>query len=70
MELTTRTFVRYGGPRVAVVRWLCHAAAFAVLAVALPIAAHAQFVMATVGVGTEPVSVAVNPVTNKIYVAN
>src|SRR5437899_467378 len=34
------------------------------------LAAHAQTVTATVGVGSEPYSVAVNPVTNKIYVAN
>ena len=33
-------------------------------------AAHAQTVTATLGVGTRPQSVAVNPVTNKIYVAN
>ena len=35
-----------------------------------PLAGHAQSVTATVPVGTLPVAVAVNPVTNKIYVAN
>src|SRR5947209_7290400 len=34
------------------------------------VAAHAQTVTATVLAGTGPSSVAVNPVTNKIYVAN
>jgi YVTN family beta-propeller protein len=34
------------------------------------LAAHAQTVTTTVTVGTTPFSVAVNPVTNKIYVAN
>src|SRR5438105_1903115 len=34
------------------------------------LAVHAQTVTATVGAGTQPQSVAVNPVTNKIYVAN
>src|SRR5207253_1569837 len=35
-----------------------------------PLAAHAQTVIATVGVGTGAFQVAVNPVTNKIYVVN
>jgi YVTN family beta-propeller protein len=34
------------------------------------LAAHAQTVTATLMAGTNPISVAVNPVTNKIYVAN
>src|SRR5258706_16455269 len=34
------------------------------------LSAHAQTAIATVGVGTGPSYVAVNPVTNKIYVAN
>src|SRR2546422_894162 len=34
------------------------------------LAVHAQTVTATVGAGTSPRSVALNPVTNKIYVAN
>jgi YVTN family beta-propeller protein len=34
------------------------------------LAAHAQTVTTTVKAGTTPYSVAVNPVTNKIYVAN
>src|SRR3989442_13650111 len=34
------------------------------------LAVHAQTVTATVGAGNGPYSVAVNPVTNKIYVAN
>jgi hypothetical protein len=34
------------------------------------IAAHAQTVTATVPVGTNPFDIAVNPVTNKIYVTN
>ena len=32
--------------------------------------APAQKVAATVAVGTTPIAIAVNPVTNKIYVAN
>lgn len=32
--------------------------------------AGAQTKVATIGAGTEPLAVAVNPVTNKIYVAN
>src|SRR5438876_8321881 len=38
---------------------------------ALPLpAAHSDVVVATIPVGAEPYAVAVNPVTNKIYVAN
>ena len=37
--------------------------------VACPLS-DAQTVMTTVGVGMSPIAVAVNPVTNKIYVAN
>src|ERR1700689_4036770 len=32
--------------------------------------AHAQVAIITVAVGSEPYGIAVNPVTNKIYVAN
>src|ERR1700722_10885869 len=49
---------------------LHRAAVFLALAVALPAAGHAQIVTATLAAGTNPRSVAVNPVTNKIYVAN
>jgi YVTN family beta-propeller protein len=51
-------------------RGLRSAAVLAVLALALPLAAHAQTVTATLAVGTTPLSVAVNPVTNNVYVAN
>src|SRR5712664_681651 len=45
--------------------------ASALAALALwPLAGHAQSVTATVAVGTAPLAVAANPVTNKIYVAN
>ena len=37
---------------------------------ALSLSADAQAVVATVAVGTNPQAVAVNPNTNKIYVAN
>jgi hypothetical protein len=36
----------------------------------LPTAGWGQAVTATVPVGTNPVAIAVNPTTNKIYVAN
>ena len=47
-------------------RWLHRAAAFALLA----IPACAQTVTATLDSGAGPVSVAINPATNMIYVAN
>lgn len=42
----------------------------AVLICGLCLAVHAQTVVATLSTGLQPVSVAVNPATNKIYVAN
>ena len=50
---------------VRICRFLVHT-----LLILLPAAGWAQRVTATVPVGTNPVAVAVNPVTNKIYVAN
>ncbi|HZZ91750.1 MAG TPA: YncE family protein [Usitatibacter sp.] len=44
--------------------------ALAVLAVAVPLAAPAQSVVATVATGSTPRAVAVNAATNRIYVAN
>jgi YVTN family beta-propeller protein len=51
-------------------RWLSCAAILGALTAGLPASANAQTVTATLGAGDEPNSVAVNPVTNKIYVAN
>src|ERR1700733_3507771 len=40
------------------------------IALCFGFAAYAQTVTTTVNAGSEPASVAVNPVTNKIYIAN
>ncbi len=50
--------------------WLCGVFLPAALACLLPAAAFSQTVTATLPAGTRPYSVVVNPVTNKIYVAN
>ena len=47
-----------------------HAIRSLLLIVCCAAGAHAQSVTVTVNVGNQPHSVAVNPVTNKIYVAN
>src|SRR5713226_6063830 len=54
-------------------RWLASALLPATVVAVLLLAAvsvYGQTVTATVGVGTQPNAVTVNPVTNKIYVAN
>ncbi|MGD0183265.1 MAG: YncE family protein, partial [Terriglobales bacterium] len=45
-------------------------AVLGLMCAALSLSADAQAVVATVAAGTNPQAVAVNPVTNKIYVAN
>jgi YVTN family beta-propeller protein len=45
-------------------------AALAFLTVALPVAAHAQTVTAGIQVGSVPYAAVLNPVTNRLYVAN
>ncbi len=52
-------------PTVGIFRYLAPA-----LLLLVPVSGWAQQVIATVAVGTHPIAVAVNPVTNKIYVAN
>lgn len=70
MNTLALSHLRHKTPASGAIRWLSWAATLAALMITLPGDAQGHTATASLPAGTNPYSVAVNPATNKIYVAN